>query len=226
MKSNSNAARLSLKALFTVAAMWFSAPTSQAVIFGFDSLTNAGASVEGQFTVDVTLAGDGRISFEFKNSGPIASSISEIYFDDGKFGALEIVNNAGVKFVAGANPGDLPGGNTVGFEATKLINTEADNPSPKNGINSGESLTLLMNVGGYNSFDNVIALMQNPISTGEIRIGLHVQAIGGSNGPSASFVSVSVPDGGATVVLLGLALLGLAFTHRMVAARELVAVTR
>ena len=75
-------------ALVIVAAAALSATvatSAQAVIFGFNQITtNATPSVGSQLSVDVTRtpAGD-QVDVHVHNTGSIASSITDIYFDDG-----------------------------------------------------------------------------------------------------------------------------------------------
>ncbi|HVK59482.1 MAG TPA: VPDSG-CTERM sorting domain-containing protein [Candidatus Kapabacteria bacterium] len=210
--------KTTLQALAGAALLVLAQPQANAVVFGFTQIsTNTNTTVASQFSVDVTAFDADTVSFAFTNTGSIASSIAEIYFDDGLFGAISIVNSAGVNFVLGASPADLPGGNAVNFTATTAVNSEASSPAPSNGINPGETLTLRIDVGGYNDFATVISKLQNPDANGDIRIGLHVTGIAG--GGSDAFVSGggrSVPDGGATLALLGSVLAGVGVFRRYV----------
>ncbi len=102
------------------------------------------------FSVDVTDPGMGEVDFAFYNTSAIDSTIEQVLFDcDTLSGIVEIINSAGVNgdapdFAADASPGNLPGGNEIGFDAD--FSAGAD-PSPaKNGIDPGESITVTFNL--------------------------------------------------------------------------------
>jgi hypothetical protein len=184
---------------------------------------------EAQLTVDITdagiVGGFGYVDFKFENSGSIASAICDIYFDDGSlFGISSISDSgAGVAFSQGANPRNLPGGNNVviPFVTSAGFSADSDSPVLGNGVdNSGtEWVTIKFKLLAGKTFqDTLDALAYEPLSQTDpiasLRIGLHVQGIG-PNGESDAFVTgggygdQELPDGGTTVALLGLALVGL-----------------
>ncbi len=80
----------------------FAAPqTAHAVPFSFSNISanivGDAAIGEAQLTVEVTDAGNGQVSFLFDNAGPLASSITDVYFDDGSLlGIASIVNDPGL----------------------------------------------------------------------------------------------------------------------------------
>jgi hypothetical protein len=79
----------------------------------------------------------------------------------------------------------------------------------ENGVNaSTESVTIIFNLLPGVSFDDTVAAL----GTGDLRIGLHVQAIGEPGG-SDSYIN-KVPDGGLTLSLLGIGLGGLGLFAR------------
>lgn len=187
------------------------------VTYGFDAVTANSAvntATAGQYTVEVADgAGAGQVEFIFRNSGPAASSITDVYFDDGTLlGIASVSGGTGVDFSQGASPGDLPGGNTIGFETTAGFNADSNPPTQPNGVNPGEVLTIVFNlINGMTVQDTINALNGGV----DLRIGIHVQ--GFADGGSESFVNgppTTVPDGGATAVLLGLGVLGLAGVSR------------
>ena len=189
-----------------VAALWASAATSaSAATFGFGCVTNNNATNcadgVGQLSVEV-LAGPGatQASFTFKNAGPDASSITDVYFDDGTLlGIASITNMTGVSFTQGASPGDLPGGNTIGFETSAGFLADSTPPAQPNGVNPGEQLTITFNLLPGTTFAQLIAAIEDGVGcnvdnscAGTLRIGIHVQ--GFANGGSESFVNN--PGGG------------------------------
>jgi hypothetical protein len=191
----------------------FNAPQAQAYLYDFYKITNNGnVNVANQLSVDVLDFGTGKVEFTFSNSGPIASSISEIYFDDGTLlGIAQIIYGSGVSFVTPTKPTDLPGGNLASppFVATQTFLAGAENPSSTNGVNPGEFVTIVFTlINGKNYSDTLSA-----ISSGELRFGLHVQAIDPANtNGSDSFVNtVPIP---AAAWLLGSGLVGLVAIRR------------
>ncbi len=139
--------------------------------------TNLGLGISYDVTEDLLL-------FEFINIAD-AGVISEIYFDDD----LALLSNLAIydesdPFVRfhtntenSVNPGNLPGGSAFGFTANVQLSAEADNPEPKWGVGPGEHLTLsfegVTGVAGTD-LNNVI----NAITSGKLRVGLHVKSIG------------------------------------------------
>lgn len=188
--------------------------SAQAATLGFGCITNNSAVDcgigESQLTVDVSDAGSNTVLFEFFNTGSEQSTISEIYFDDGSLLAIASIDKTGknpsigVSFSEGATPPILPGGNTVTppFVVTAGFLMDADNPAPQWGVNIGESVGITYTLQGAQTFTDVI----NELTTGQLRIGLHV--INFAGGGSESFVNNPVPVP-AAVWLFGSGLLGL-----------------
>src|SRR5262245_47586865 len=68
---------------------------AHAVTFTFHNITNTQANLSGQLSVEVTEgAVAGTVDFTFYNNVGIASSITDIYFDDGTLLALASVTNS------------------------------------------------------------------------------------------------------------------------------------
>lgn len=187
---------------------------ANAVSYGFGNITAnklADAAIgEAQLSVNVEASGS-QVLFTFLNSGPAASSITDVYFDDGALlGIASIINGPGVNFSQGAAPPNLPGGNAVNFNTTSGFLADSNPPAQPNGVNPGESLGILFNLEAGKTFDDVIAALAlagaNPgvDVVGGLRIGIHVQGFTG--GGSESFVN-RVPDGGTTAGLMGLSML-------------------
>jgi hypothetical protein len=178
------------------------------------SQLNDGAIGEAQLSVGVTDAGSGQVLFTFNNSGPYASSIDQVYFQQnsailGTFSLIDADDGIGgdprVDFSPGATPGNLPGGNLVGFAANIGLTADSDPPGQsasqpyKPGVDPGESLGMLFNLQNSYTYGDITSGIEN----GGIRIGLHVQSF--PDGGSESFVTGNgngvVPAPGA--VLLG-----------------------
>ncbi len=201
-----------------VAAVLWAATSAQANQYTFYRLTDNNAdNPASQFLAEVTANG-GQVDFKISNAGLIASSICDIYFDDGTLLDLASINwgsQTGVAFDDPATPGDLPSGNTASPPFVTTQDFSADSNSPHlaaNGVNPGEWVTITFSLQGGQTFNDTITALND----GSLRIGLHVQAIG-TTGGSDGFVNNGggkFPDGGATVGLLGCALTALGLVGR------------
>ncbi len=185
--------------LALAATLLFAADPARAAVLGFGCISGnlAGdcAIGEAQLSVDVTDAGGGQVLFTFSNSGPSASSITDVYFDDGSLLALAVVINdlvapGIVNFSQGASPGNLPAGNNADpdFNTTAGFNADSNPPTQPNGVNPGELLGIRFTLQGGQDFADLLA----ELGDGTLRIGIHVQ--GFATGGSESLVNHPLPE--------------------------------
>jgi hypothetical protein len=165
------------------------ASTAQAQNYSFNCVTNNSAADcgtgEAQFALTVTnLAGV--VNLLFTNTGPSASSITDIYFDWASSAyalgqGLLTDSGAGVSFSWGASPGNLPGGKAIGFSAD--LATDSNSPTQPMGVNPGEWLNI-----AFNTQANLIT----GLDSGGLHVGIHTQGYAG--GGSESLVVSPIPE--------------------------------
>ena len=166
--------------------------------WGFSNITHTNtvnaAIGEAQLTVDLVDRGgvSPSVAFLFKNAGPKASSITDLYFDDGSNHTLlqiaDLVGSTGVRFSVGATPGNLPGANNASprFRTTLGLSADSDSPVQPNGVNPGEWLSVVFDLQSGKTSASVL----DDLVRRDLRIGIHVQ--GFANGGSESFVNGSL----------------------------------
>jgi hypothetical protein len=205
-------------ALILIAIGLLTGGPAHAALFGFDNITNNNAGDaaigESQLSVNVIDAGSDQVLFTFLNSGPEASSITDVYFDDGSLLSFDSLIDAddnggdpGVDFSQGASQPNLPGANNASppFVTSANLSFGSEPPTQPSGVNPSESLGILFDIASGSSFADVLAR----IASTELRIGIHVQ--GFASGGSESFVNNPTPTPEpATMLLLGSGLIGLA----------------
>lgn len=165
-----------------------------------------GATGEAQMTVDVVeMVSASRAKFVFRNAGPNASSITDVYFEDGALLGIADVDDSheGVEFEIGATPSELPGGNNADppFITTTdpqyFFSADSDKPTTPQGVNPGEWVGVIFDLKTGKTFQDVLTSLVNynrELYPGEsLRIGIKVQ--GFENGGSEGFVN-NPPSGG------------------------------
>ena len=196
-------AKILVAGLFAMAAS-----TAQAQNYSFSCVTNNNAADcstgEAQFSLSVTSLA-GVVNLLFTNTGPSASSITDIYFDwaSSAFALGQGVltdSGAGVSFSWGASPGNLPGGAAIGFSAD--LATDSNNPTQPMGVNPGEWLNI-----AFNTQANLIT----GLDSGDLRVGIHTQGYAG--GGSESLVVSPIPEP-ETYAMLLIGLTGLVLARR------------
>jgi hypothetical protein len=213
------------KLIFITIVCAFVAAPAWADLYGFYCITNDNpinaAIGEAQLTVDVTSYGTNQVLFTFLNAGPQASSIADIYFDDGTLLALadliykdqnEEQGHPGVDFTqeyfAKVCPPDLPGGGSVSpeFQVTGSFKADSDPPVSSNGVGPGEYLGIIFNLQSEKTLADVL----DDLASRALRIGIHVQSF--PDGGSESFINnpyvVPVPEA-ILLGMLGLSVAGL-----------------
>jgi len=135
------------------------------------------------------------LDFTIANSG--GGYVSEVYFDLGTGMTASFLSGTGtaVNFYAGAAPGSLPGGNSVGFVSDQSFDSDAAR-QPHWGIDSGETATFRITGAATDSFD-----------IGTLASGLHVRSL--IDDTASVVTSHTVPEPHAWAMsLLGLGLAG------------------
>jgi hypothetical protein len=210
-----NTKRIAFISVITALLCIVNTSVVKADMFGFYNITNNGnPDLSSQLSVNVTAGSSGQVLFTFYNNIGIQSSICDIYFDDNS-GVLSDVtsinNSSGVSFSENANPHNLPGGEPYDFYAN--FSADSDHPVEHNGVDSAsENVGLLFSLKNNKNFSDVIAA----INAGNLRIGLHIQAIQSSNccngGGSDSYINKPgnvVPVPGALMLgMLGMMVAG------------------
>ena len=158
--------------------------------YSFSCITNnlsADCSTgEAQFGMTVSDGGS-VVNFLFTNTGALASSITDIYFDWSSSAyaltAGTLTASAGVVFEWGASPADLPGGNSILFSSD--LSSQSTPPPQPSGVNPGEWLNI--------AFSGSYANLLTGLNSSGLRVGLHTQGYQG--GGSESFVNVpAIPE--------------------------------
>jgi len=168
--------------------------------YGFYGVTNNDprqvAIGEAQVFVEVSDPDGGQVLFTFTNTALLPCSLADVYFDDGALlGIASITGSAGVSFSKWATPANLPGANNAipPFVTTAGFSADSDNPPITNGVNQADEwLGITFNLQSGPVFGDVI----DDLASGDLRIGIHVQAFDVSNPPpstSEAFINRPIP---------------------------------
>jgi len=206
-----------------------SAATAASIDLGFTRVEPHDASVNpaSQLKVSVSdVSGQpGQVTFKFTNTAVIYSSITEIYFDSRGSSPLSSlfssIAQSGASFDGGgASPGSLPGGNNVGFVTKSSFSADAGSGGPSQGIDtSSDWVQLKFSLASGKTFADVVSA----INAGDLRMGLHVKAIGASffsSGDSDSFVNTVTAVPLPPAAMLGAGLMGALVVRRVRNARR------
>lgn len=188
---------------------------AQAQNYSFSCVSNNRLAdcATGEAQLGMTLTQElGYVTFLFTNAGPLASSITDIYFDwlnpADTYEQGTISNSSGVSFDWGATPPNLPSGTNLDPDFTANLAADSNSGRPgrmANGVNPGESVSF--------RFATESTSTAADLANGNLRVGLHVQGFYG--GGSESYVNRStnivapVPEPEAYALMLaGLGVVG------------------
>lgn len=189
----------------TLVTLAISSPAAAMGLGSFGCITNnsSGDCTIGTVQLSATLVASGANALlTLTMAGSEVGVAEQLFIESSIVSGISFQSSTAsglVDFGTGQAGGNLPGGNTVGFN--EAFNIAADNPAPREGIGrhaqddtSPQGGAFLLSLIGGSSFDDLLL---------DLRIGVHV--IGYDSNGSESFVATVVPEPG-TALLLGLGL--------------------
>jgi len=137
--------------------------------------------------------GDNQRLFNFTNTGPNASTITETCFGDGDLLTIASLDNlrAGAVFSQTATPYNLSEGNNADppFQLTTDFSIDPDNPNSTNGLNPDKYMGIIFDFQKDKAVDYGI----NKISIDDLKVGIHVKSRDNDTPPGNSFINTLNP---------------------------------
>ncbi len=160
--------------------------------FGFTGISGSTEDQvigQDQFFLDVAGLSEAEVLFRVRNTGPVTSSITSV-LGQSEFGELvgpqtSFISN-GVTFTLAAVTPALPGGETLTPPFVTTPGAALTAASLAAGIDPGESLPIITDLGPRTLADLITA-----VGTGAIRVGLVAEAF--PDDGSASFINNTTP---------------------------------
>ena len=164
----------------------------------FDCITNNSAASCAQAEAGLVWTFDGTL-FSITNNS--TGYVAEVYFDVGTGVSVTFAGGAGTSFSAGASPGRLPGGTSVGFASDFAF--DSNTPIGGNGIDRGETATFRFAgpIGGG-------------FATGALEGGVHVRSLVGGRSEGLTTVTAVPEPGTYALMLAGLGIVGFVASRR------------
>lgn len=200
-------------AMGVVGAMVIAAPALAGISINFIGLTNTNSFTtsvgQSQLFMDVDVVGS-TASFVLSNTGPTASSATDIYFDDDRLlGSAAVLNGPGTAFAQTVSPASLPGANLASppFVTSESFASGGSGPFYSPGVNPHESVTVTIQLLGQKTINDVIA----DLNSGALRVAVRVR--GTETGGDETFINMPIP-GAPTIGALALGGLGMSRRRR------------
>jgi hypothetical protein len=148
------------------------ATSAGAATFGFDCIAGTAQACgvgEASLSVNVVDSGNGKVTLTFANSDAGTSSMPGLYLDDSDLIASAAnAGGAGTMFQRGGKPRNLLGSAAISFNSD--FRFTAKRPKVTNGVQGGETLTIVLTLRSGVTFADVISAL----GSGALRIGVHI----------------------------------------------------
>jgi len=175
--------------------------SAHAELYIFGQITSGSLDLcPDAFTMEVVEQGDQAL-FTFTNNCSTDGVLGRIFFMENDLMTFDSIYDQpeGVSFSAPIKENAmLPGGNPIGFTPHNSYSINADPARPKNGLHYEDYVSILFDLTGGASFDDIIGAIDGQ----SLGVGIHAQALPG--GVSASFSTIPEP---LTLSLLGIGIL-------------------